>query len=123
MIAGIGVDIVQVKRFERWIMNPKLLERFFHPEELKIVFSKKNGACLSLAARFAAKEAFGKALGSGLKDFKLKDIMVGNKENGQPVIVLHKTAKQALEKSGAVKVHVSLSHEKDNAVAMIVLES
>ncbi len=76
-----------------------------------------------MAARFAAKEAFGKALGTGLKGIVLKDIMVENKHNGQPVIVLFESARLALEKSGAAKIHVSLTHETDNAVAMIVLES
>jgi holo-[acyl-carrier protein] synthase len=123
MIVGIGVDIVQVKRFERWMNNQKLLERYFHPDELRNVLSTKSNVLQSLAARFAAKEAFGKALGSGLKDFALKDIMVENKDNGQPIIVLFETAKRALEKSGAEKIHLSLSHEKDNAIAMIVLEA
>ncbi len=123
MIIGIGVDVVHVKRFERWVDNPSLLKRYFHPEELQTALSRKSGACLSLAARFAAKEAFGKALGTGLKGITLKDIMVVNKHNGQPVIVLFETALQALGQSGATRIHISLTHEKDNAIAMIVLES
>ncbi|MDR2901193.1 MAG: holo-ACP synthase [Treponema sp.] len=122
MIVGIGVDIVQVKRFERWLQNPKLLERFFHPEELQTVLQKKSGACVSLASRFAAKEAFAKALGTGLRDIVLKDIMIENTPSGQPIMRLLGTALQALKKSGADKIHVSLSHETDNAIAMIVLE-
>lgn len=123
MIVGIGVDIVKVKRFERWLNNQGLLERYFHPEELRTALSRKGGVCQSLAVRFAAKEAFGKALGTGLKDFTLRDIAVGNNHNGKPEIVLFETALEALKKSGAKKIHLSLSHEKDVAVAMIVLES
>jgi holo-[acyl-carrier protein] synthase len=122
MVVGIGVDIVQVKRFERWINNPKLLERYFHPDELQAALAKKGGACNSLAARFAAKEAFGKALGTGFQNLVLKDIMVENKHNGKPELVLFGTALQAMKESGAEKIHLSLSHEKDNAIAMVVLE-
>jgi len=124
MIIGIGVDVVHVHRLERWRNIPGLLERYFHPEELKTALARKgNGVNLSLAARFAAKEAFGKALGTGLSNIVLKDIMVVNRHNGKPEIELFATALKALEKSGANKVHVSLTHEADNAIAMVVLEN
>jgi len=122
VIVGIGVDIVQVNRMERWVNNAKLLERFFHKEEINPSFSTRKKSTQNLAARFAAKEAFGKALGSGLADLSLKDIMVINQDNGKPEIKLFGTAAKALEKSGAVKVHISLTHERDYAVAVIVLE-
>lgn len=121
MIKGIGIDIVHVNRMERWLANSKLLERFFHPDELTTALSRKNSA-QSLAARFAAKEAFCKALGTGIAEIALKDIMVYNNENGKPELKLFGTAQKALEKTGADMVHISLTHEKDNAVAMIVLE-
>jgi holo-[acyl-carrier protein] synthase len=120
---GIGVDVVHVHRMERWRKTPGLLERFFHHEELSESLSKGNGADLSLAARFAAKEAFGKALGTGLAGIVLKDIMVKNRHNGQPEIVVFGSALKALKKSGAGRVHISLTHERDNAIAMVVLEA
>ena len=122
MITGIGIDIVQINRMERWLDNPKLLERYFHMEELTLASSRKSSSALTLAARFAAKEAFGKALGTGLAEISLKDIKVANSENGKPDIILFETAQKAFDKSGANKVHVSLSHERENAIAMIVLE-
>ena len=122
MIAGIGVDVVHVHRMERWRKIPGLLERYFNPGELKAALEKKGSASLSLAARFAAKEAFGKALGRGLAGIKLKDIMVKNKHNGQPEIIVSGTALAALEENGAKRVHLSLTHERDNAIAMVVLE-
>jgi holo-[acyl-carrier protein] synthase len=122
MIIGIGIDIVFVNRMERWLKKPELLKRYFHPDELNYVQSTGNKAAASLAARFAAKEAFGKALGTGLLNFALKDIMILNKQNGKPEVILLGTAKEALENSGAQKIHVSLTHEKENAVAMIILE-
>ena len=121
MITGVGIDIVHVNRMERWLTNTRLLERFFHPDELVSALSRSNSA-QSLAARFAAKEAFCKALGTGLAEIALKDIMVYNKPNGKPELMLFGTAQKALEKSGAARVHVSLTHEKENAVAMVVLE-
>jgi holo-[acyl-carrier protein] synthase len=122
MIAGIGIDIVRITRMEHWLKKPEILERYFHSDELSYALSSGNNAAASLAARFAAKEAFGKALGTGLANITLKDIMILNKHNGKPEVMLFNTAKKALENSGAKKVHVSLTHEKENAVAMIVLE-
>jgi holo-[acyl-carrier protein] synthase len=116
------VDVVHVHRLSRWRSIPGLLARYFHPEELKAALDKGGGADLSLAARFAAKEAFGKALGTGLAGIVLKDIMVENIHNGRPEIRVFGTALAALKKSGADKVHISLTHERDNAIAMIVLE-
>ena len=122
MIVGIGVDVVYIHRMKRWQETPGLLERYFHSDELSASLERGKGAVLSLAARFAAKEAFGKALGTGLEGLALKDIMVKNRHNGQPEIIVSGTASAALEKSGAVHIHVSLTHEKDNAIAMVVLE-
>jgi len=122
MIVGIGVDVVYIKRMKRWREIPGLLERYFHPDELSAVMDRGSSAVLSLAARFAAKEAFGKALGTGLGGITLKDIMVKNRHNGQPEILVSGTALAALEDSGAARIHVSLTHEKDNAIAMVVLE-
>lgn len=122
MIIGIGVDIVHVRRMERWHTVPGLFERYFHPAELRAALSRGSGADLSLAARFAAKEAFGKALGTGLAGIVLKDIMVANSHNGRPEIQVRGTALAALEKSGANRMHLSLTHERESAVAMVVLE-
>jgi len=107
---------------DRWMKTPGLLERYFNPAELLTALEKGNSASLSLAARFAAKEAFGKALGHGLAGIVLKDIMVKNRHNGQPEIVVTGTALAALKGSGAERIHISLTHERDNAIAMVVLE-
>jgi len=122
LIKGIGVDVIHVKRMKKWRNIPGLLERYFNPEELSSAMAKGNVADLSLAARFAAKEAFGKALGRGLAGIALKDIMVKNRQNGQPEMLVSGTAMDALKSSGASKIHISLTHESDNAIAMVVLE-
>jgi len=122
MITGIGIDAVYIKRMEKWVANRKLMEKFFHQDEIAYVTSRGKSAAESLAARFAAKEAFGKALGTGLANITLKDIMVINNGKGRPEIKFFNSARDAFEKTGATKAHISLTHEKDSAIAMVVLE-
>lgn len=122
MILGTGIDIVHVNRMKRWLAMPSLLKRFFHVRELEDIRSRKTGAALSLAARFAAKEAYGKAMGTGLQGIALKDIQVINNYNGKPEIAVYGTAKEALANIGGKKIHLSLTHEKNNAVAMVIIE-
>lgn len=122
MIIGIGVDLVDTRRLEKWTDVQGIYSRFFHPKEVEYCLSRGPLAHHSLSARFAAKEAFGKALGTGLSGIALKDIQVVNDESGQPSLVLHDTAKKAFDRRGGVHLHLSLSHDKDSAVAMVVIE-
>lgn len=122
MIIGVGLDVVHVSRMERWTSIPGLLERYFHPDELKAALSRGSSATLSLAARFAAKEAFGKAIGIGLHGITLKNILVINNHNGKPCLEVFGNALQALRDAGGERVHLSLTHERDNALAMVVIE-
>jgi holo-[acyl-carrier protein] synthase len=122
VILGIGIDIVRVSRIERWLGDAPMLERFFHEDEIEASKKRGKGAAQSLAARFAAKEAFGKALGTGIAELRLKDIKVENDPNGKPFMVLSGGAKDRLDALGAGVVHVSLTHESDAAVAVVVLE-
>jgi holo-[acyl-carrier protein] synthase len=122
MIFGLGIDIVHVRRIHHWMMNEGLVERFFHPDEVAAAKAQGHAEALSLAARFAAKEAFGKALGTGLSGIKLKDIQVINNYNGKPDMILHGTALERFRRTGASRVLVSLTHESENAVAVVVIE-
>ncbi len=122
MILGIGIDVVHIDRMRRWERVPGLFERFFDPFELEAARRRGHAAVMSLAARFAAKEAFGKALGTGLTGIRLKDIQVLNNHNGRPDIILSGTAKRAFDTIGGTRVLVSLTHEHDNAIAMVVIE-
>lgn len=123
MILGIGVDVVHVKRIAHWLSVAGLPERFFHPDELSSALSRGQGAALSLAARFAAKEAFGKAIGTGLRGIRLADIRILNNHNGKPDMHLYGTALQKFKALGCSTIHLSLTHESDNAIAMVVLEA
>jgi holo-[acyl-carrier protein] synthase len=122
VISGIGIDIVHVRRIERWMKIPGLIERYFHPAEIASLSSRGTSTALSLAARFAAKEAFGKALGTGLARMRLKDIFVKNNHNGKPFIILEGSAASRFKELGGGTIHCSLTHEGENAVAMVLIE-
>ena len=115
-ILGVGTDIVETQRirdlFER---EPGFAQRVFTDTELDYSLSKES-KFLHLAARFAAKEAVAKALG---RSFSWKDVELVNNGNGKPVVTLHGEAKDA---AGSAKIHVSLSHAKQYACAVAVVE-
>lgn len=124
MIFGIGTDIVAVDRFRRFIEenNQKLLDRLFTAAELTRCTVRKDAASC-LAARFAAKEAFLKALGTGLRDgLSWHDVEITNNPDGKPDYILSGKARQMFQEHGLKNAHLSLSHDGGNAVAMAVLE-
>ncbi|MEN6499057.1 MAG: holo-ACP synthase [Rectinema sp.] len=122
MISGLGIDIVHVDRIRRWVDNPAILKRFFHPLEIETAQMRNKGMALSLAARFAAKEAFGKALGTGLAHFALVEVAVINDSRGRPSLRLEGNARREFERHGGGTIHLSMTHEGDNAVAVVILE-
>ncbi len=122
MILGIGVDLIQVARMDRWVGQGGLLERFFHPGELADARSRGASMALSLAVRYAAKEALGKAMGTGLQHFSLREVQVVNDAAGKPGICLHGQAAETFARFGGERIHLSLTHELDNAIAMVVIE-
>ena len=123
MIIGIGVDISKVSRFEKWVKDEKMIPRFFNAAEINNCRSIQS-ACEHYAARFAAKEAFGKALGVGLAGYDMKDIYIVNDENGRPELKVENKAKDLLEsKCENPIIHVSLSHEKEYATGFVVIEA
>ena len=122
MITGIGIDAVQISRMKRWETNNDLLERYFDPRELNFIRERGKGMVRSLASHFAAKEAFGKALGTGFAGIALRDIMVLNRKDEKPVLHVEGSALEAMKKAGAGKVHISLTHDGDMALAFVVLE-
>ena len=122
MIAGIGTDIAEVKRFEKWVQNPEMIERFYHEKERSSAKSEA-AKCQHYAARFAAKEAFSKALGTGITGFGLKDVYITNDSEGKPLLNIEGAALSLMkERLGECRAFVSLSHEKEYAVAFVILE-
>lgn len=123
MIFGIGTDISQVSRFEKWVKNPQMFMRFFNSAEIMTKGSLQS-QCQHYAARFAAKEAFSKALGTGIAGFELSEVFIENDELGKPELKVEGKALELLKKKAGNNfcIHVSLSHEKDYAVAFVVIE-
>jgi holo-[acyl-carrier protein] synthase len=124
MIHGIGTDIVSIGRFQRFIdeNNTALLGRLFTEQERQYCSVRKNGSA-SYAARFAAKEAFLKALGTGLRDgISWHDIEVANDGLGKPELILSGKAIELFLEQGLSSVFLSLSHDSGTAIAMVVLE-
>lgn len=125
MIYGIGTDIVSIERFQRFMDtgNSAIIERLFTPIERSRCGSRKDVASC-LAARFAAKEAFLKALGTGLRDgISWQEIEVSNNDLGKPELSLSGKAAEFFEANKLVSVQLSMSHDGGNAIAMVVLES
>ena len=122
MIYGIGTDIVQVSRITRWVRNPDMIARFFNPEEL-MERGTEGARSQHYAARFAAKEAFSKALGTGLSGFALREVFITNEESGKPCLNVQGAAADVLKvRCGKCRLHVSLSHERDYATAFVIIE-
>ena len=124
MICGIGIDLVENERLEKIIekWGLKFLQRVFSTGEIKYC-GKHVKSSVHYGARFAAKESFLKALGIGLSGgVKLRDIEVVHDQKGRPSLVLCGEAKTQIEKRKITKIHLSLTHTKKYATAIVLLE-
>lgn len=124
MIVSIGIDIIEVYRIrETLARTPRFVERVYTANEREYCESKGAAAAQSYAARFAAKEAFLKALKTGWRGkITWHDIEVVSDEIGVPSLNISGEAQVILENTGANKIHLSLSHTTDHAVAQVILE-
>ena len=124
MIVSIGIDIVEVYRISETIQRtPRFVERVFTPRERAYCDAKGAASAQSFAARFAAKEAFLKALKTGWRGrITWQDMEILNDAQGVPTLEIKGEARSLLEKMGAEKIHLSISHTTDHAVAQVILE-
>jgi holo-[acyl-carrier protein] synthase len=123
LIFGIGTDIVEIGRVEDKLCRTRgLREKIFTPRE--IAYSESRGRSgQHFAARFAAKEAFFKAMGTGWRSgFRFDEVEIVNNELGKPEAFVHGKVKSFCEANGIGRWHVTLSHSKDLAKAVVVLE-
>ena len=123
-IFGIGTDIVKIKRIRKSLKNQLFLSRIFSTDEILRCSRIKNSAnCF--AKRFSAKEAFAKALGTGIsKGINFNEIVILNDKNGKPFIKLISQTKKNVEKKlkgKKFKISLSLSDEKDYAVSFVTI--
>ena len=124
MIFGVGCDITKVSRFEKWVLSKDMISRFYNENECISENTGFQRKCEFYASRFAAKEAFSKALGTGIRGFNLNEVFISKDDNEKPEIKVLGNAKKLLEeKCGEkYKIHVSLSHEKEYALAFVAIE-
>ena len=126
IIIGNGVDIVENRRIFTAIKNKKFVNRIFSIQEIKDSKSYKDKANY-YAKRFAAKEAFLKALGTGLREgIEFKDISVRKNRIGKPSLFLSNKLKKIIYKKFKTKrfeTHVSLSDEKKHSIAFVILNT
>lgn len=123
MIKGLGIDIIEIDRIKEAVekYGEKFLEKVFTPHEIKYCKGRNEYRIPELAVRFAAKEAYSKAIGTGIRGFarnshgvSWKDIEIKNDHLGKPQIYL----KGKL----AENIHISLSHSRDSAVASVIID-
>lgn len=125
LIVGTGVDLMEIARIQDSLdrFGERFLNRIYTPKEMDYCMRKKNCA-ESLAARFAAKEAGAKALGTGIaKGVNWREIEVTHLPGGRPTLIFHGRAAERAATMGVTASHLSLSHGRDLAIAQVVLES
>lgn len=121
MIIGIGTDIIEIERVKQAINNRHFVERVYTVKEQNYCESRGRQAAASYAARFAGKEAFFKAIGTGII-CNLTEVEILNDNLGCPHIFLTGKADELVTKAEAEKIHISLSHSKYYAVATCIIE-
>ncbi len=123
MIFGIGIDIIEVPRVEKLTKkDDKFVKKIFTQSEIDYCRKFKNGA-QNFAGRFAVKEAFMKAMGTGFSNgVKFSEIETVNDKLGKPEIVLYGGTKDKFSESNLKFSHVSIAHLKDYATAVVVIE-
>lgn len=124
MIFGIGIDVVHISRIDsilkRW--GDRFLERVFTKEEIEYCLLRKDPSP-HLAVRFAAKEAFLKALGVGYTEgVRWKDIEVMRNWSGRPGIQLHNHTRTLCQRNGISRTHLSMSHNGAYGFVEVILE-
>jgi len=124
MILSIGIDIVEVYRIREIIARtPRFRERVFTENERAYCDGKGAAAAQSFAARFAAKEAFLKALQTGWRGkITWHNIEVVSSESGVPALKIQGEANTILGNLGATRIHLSISHTAVHAIAQVILE-
>lgn len=113
-----GIDLVEIDRIEKSLKNPRFLMRFFSEREREL-FTLKNNNPQTIAANFAAKEAFSKAIGTGISGFELHEVEVLREDNGKPYLSFTGKALDLVSARG-LSFSISLTHTKNYASAVVL---
>ena len=125
MVLGLGTDLIETRRVQESIdrYGDRFLERIFTEGEIAYCLRKKKNAAESFAARFAAKEAGAKALGTGISHgVSWKEFEVRREASGRPTLHLSGRAAELAEAMGVRRVQLSLTHSRELALAVVVAE-
>jgi holo-[acyl-carrier protein] synthase len=125
MVLGIGIDLVEVSRIEQAVQRfgSRFIERVLHPEEMAYCRAQKNPGPF-IAARFAAKEAVSKALGTGIgAELGWQDIVVKRLSSGAPHVELRDKGLELMRIKGGNRILLSLTHTGSHAAAAVVIET
>ena len=114
----VGIDVIEIERIRRTLERhgERFLQRIYSPRERERYGTRVQ----ELAARFAAKEATMKALGTGIRGIRWRDIEVLPNHRGKPILVLHETAQRRARLLGFTHFAVSLTHSRGDALAIVV---
>lgn len=122
VIVGIGIDLVEIERIAKDLHSDVYLRKVFTEAEIVLCQTSVNST-ERFAARFAAKEALMKAIGNGIRQgVWFTQIEVLNHESGQPYVRVTREAESYLQQLGVTNIHISLTHTKSTAAAVIILE-
>jgi holo-[acyl-carrier protein] synthase len=123
MIVGLGIDLVQVEKIARNLEgNPGFKAKTFSPQEVNLCERLKNSS-ERFAGKFAAKEAFMKAIGAGIRqEIWFSQIEVLNHPSGEPYIITTGKAQEIFQSLGTVNIHLSISHTSGFAIALVILD-
>lgn len=119
MIAGAGLDLAELSRIARLVERHADLSRVYGPEELRLLQRRRSTG--SYAANFCAKEAFAKALGTGIRGFCLSEVELLRGPKGEPYLHLTGRARGIAEARG-LRFHVSVTHTREYAAAVVIAE-
>ena len=125
MIYGIGTDLVNIDRVKKILSKNRdgFIKRVLCEHE-QALFKNKSDSAAYCAKRFAAKEAFAKALGTGIgRVVSFQDLTIRNNENGKPHFIPSEKLRQYLVEKNIKQAHLSISDESQNAIAFVVLET
>lgn len=118
MVIGTGVDLIEISRITAATANERFVQRVYTAAEI----AESKNASHRLAGFFAAKEALLKAMGTGLSEFSWQEIEVQHDEKGAPYYMVHDKVREFLARKGVSRIHLSISHCKEYAIAQAILE-
>lgn len=117
----VGTDILEIRRIEKCLLNPRFVQRVFSLEE-QAFLAQRNFNSATVTGSFCAKEAFAKAVGTGFRGFSFREISVLRDEKGAPFIRLEGNARTLFgEKLNSAAVSVSISHCREYATAVVLI--